>query len=146
MLHGVRMFKSMKSNMDICLHNFSHVLRDALRKRYPRSSTAKVANEFNLRALGVNTISGETMRKWRSGSTMPSPGHMVVLRDWLQIDFNQIFSRSKVNASEHASTNNGGEAPMSPSVALDTLDHTIKVLLDTRKTISNEMRKVSTEE
>ena len=104
-------------------------------------SSSKLANEFNLRAIGAATITPETMRKWRSGAAMPSAGHLVVLREWLKLDLNAIFSKSEKNESfdEWITDPLNGKA-LSNNAALETLDETIKFLLNTRKTMSVEIK------
>jgi glucokinase len=130
------------TNNQIICKNLSWALSQSLKTKRLRTSSAALANEFNLRALGVSTISSETMRKWRSGSAMPSPGHLVVLRDWLGLDLNVIFSRVEQTVAAGVALTARDNKPLSPNDALESLDETIKVLLDTRKTISAEMRKL----
>ena len=131
------------SNEQVCKSNLAFALRVAIKKKYSRISAAALSDEFNLRALGANTISAETMRKWRSGSVIPSASHLVVLRDWLGLDLNALFSRVVHEAAVDQSTDLPlNEKPLSPHDALERLDETIRVLLDTRKTISSEMRKI----
>ena len=131
------------SNEQVCKSNLAHALRVAIKKRHSRISAAALSDEFNLRALGATTISAETMRKWRSGSVMPSASHLVVLRDWLDLDLNTIFSRVEQSASFDETTSRpAGKTPLSPNEALESLDETIKTLLDTRKMISSEMREI----
>jgi len=131
---------STESHNQICLNNLSLILMQAFSQRYPKASTSFLANEFNLRALNVPTISGETMRKWRSGSSMPAPGHLTVLRKWLDLDLNKVFSSSMVVRSGHPIIVE--DENLAPYEALDYLDQTIKALVDTRKVISLELRKV----
>jgi transcriptional regulator with XRE-family HTH domain len=131
------------SNEQVCKSNLAHALRVAIKKKYTRISAAALSDEFNLRALGASTISAETMRKWRSGSVMPSASHLVVLRDWLGLDLNTLFSRVEHKAVRDQNPDRPvNEKPLSPIDALERLDETIRVLLDTRRTISSEMRKI----
>lgn len=133
------------TNGEIVLDNFSYVLRRALSQRYQRASSAHLCAEFNLRSLGAPTISSETMRKWRSGISMPAPGHMIILRDWLSLDLNDIFSRKILSRVGDVPAPPDVKKSVTPDVALDALDESIKVLIDTRKVISDEIRKIEGE-
>jgi transcriptional regulator with XRE-family HTH domain len=50
---------------------------------FPMSST-KVATEFNLRHYG-NPVSPQAVRKWLSGSAIPSPDKVATLGNWLGV-------------------------------------------------------------
>ena len=130
------------TNANMVLNNFSYALRQALSQRYRRASSAHLCAEFNLRSLGAPSISAETMRKWRSGISMPAPGHMVILRDWLSLDLNDIFSRKILSTVRVEPAPRDVNKPVTPDVALDALDESIKVFIDTRKVISDEIKKV----
>ena len=122
--------------------NLSRALKASLSSKGSKIlSSSKLANEFNLRAIGAATITPETMRKWLSGAAMPSAGHLVVLREWLKLDLNAIFSRSEKKESfdEWITDPLIGKA-LANNAALETLDETIKVLLNTRKTMSSEIK------
>lgn len=78
---------------------FGEALRTVLRRRYGRlPSAAFVTNQFNRRITGVNGVSGETIRRWIRGMSMPRYDHLEVLGEWLEMDFQELFgleSRSK---------------------------------------------------
>lgn len=133
------------TNADIVLDNLSYALRQELSRRYRRASSASLCVEFNLRSLGAPTISPETMRKWRSGISMPAPGHMIILRDWLSLDLNDIFSRRILSRVGDVPAPRDVNKPVTPDVALDALDDSIKVLIDMRKVISDEIKRVEGE-
>ena len=71
---------------------------------------------------------------------MPAPGHLTVLRKWLDLDLNKVFSSSTVVRSGHPIIVE--DENLAPYEALDYLDQTIKALVDTRKVISVALRKV----
>lgn len=52
------------------------------------------ANEFNIRAYGTKTITGETARKWMHGLAVPEIDKLLVLVDWLEINVLELFPNS----------------------------------------------------
>lgn len=70
---------------------FSSVLQESLVKRYKKlPSSAFVAKEFNLRAVGSTPVTSEAVRRWIKGISLPEFERMVVLRNWLGIDLNLV--------------------------------------------------------
>ena len=88
-----------KKNKEAVRNNFSSEIRNRYAEIMSlklidgeyRINAVKFANAFNLRAHGTTTISRQTALKWINGKVIPEPGHIYVLRDWLEIDLNQIF-------------------------------------------------------
>ena len=71
---------------------FSSELRRNLEPFFGKSLTAEsLAREFNLRAIGCDSITRETARRWLTGSALPEYGRLVVLKKWLELDMNFIF-------------------------------------------------------
>ncbi len=78
---------------------FGQELRAALARSYGRVPSAQyVANQFNQRITISNGVSGESVRRWIRGVSLPRYDHLAVLTDWLGLDFQGVFdkeSRSK---------------------------------------------------
>lgn len=71
--------------------SFSLALIDGLVLRYKEiPSAAFIAKEFNLRALGCDEVSQETVRRWLRGLTIPEFDKLVILQFWLKIDLNSL--------------------------------------------------------
>jgi len=65
---------------------FAAHFREQLKKRYKRiPSTNFIANEFNLRADGCETVSRESVRKWLNGLAFPKSDKLTVMRKWLDL-------------------------------------------------------------
>lgn len=68
---------------------FKNTLNDALMKRYKRrASSAQVARDFSSSSGGCSSISRETVRKWRNGSSYPNSDQLLLLVKWLDPDPN----------------------------------------------------------
>lgn len=69
---------------------FAAEFRDVLVKRFGRIPTAEtIASEFNVRAMGTETISIETARRWLRGLRLPNAAHLRVLSGWLGVEFSK---------------------------------------------------------
>ena len=65
---------------------FATHLKVQLKKRYMKAPPASlIANEFNLRAKDISSISPESVRQWLSGLSFPTADQLTVLRKWLDI-------------------------------------------------------------
>jgi hypothetical protein len=64
---------------------FASQLSDCLRKTYRGHipSIAVIARDFSFKAPHLPHISGETVRKWLRGESLPHVSRMQVLIDWL---------------------------------------------------------------
>lgn len=83
------------SNYVFVSEKFSSELRRRLEPFFGKSLTAEsLAREFNLRAIGCDSITRETARRWLTGSALPEYGRLVVLKKWLELDMNFIFDPS----------------------------------------------------
>ena len=83
------------SNYVFVAEKFSSELRRNLEPFFGKSLTAEsLAREFNLRAIGCDSITRETARRWLTGSALPEYGRLVVLKKWLELDMNFIFDPS----------------------------------------------------
>lgn len=83
------------SNYVFVSEKFSSELRRSLEPFFGKSLTAEsLAREFNLRAIGCDSITRETARRWLTGSALPEYGRLVVLKKWLELDMNFIFDPS----------------------------------------------------
>ena len=70
---------------------FSKALGQSLIARYSKiPSAAFVTKEFNLRALAIDPISQETVRKWLRGLAVPELNKLLILQAWLGIDLNSL--------------------------------------------------------
>lgn len=71
--------------VDIVKTVFASQLSDCLRKTYRghMPSIAVIARDFSLKAPHLPHISGETVRKWLRGESLPHVSRMQVLIDWL---------------------------------------------------------------
>lgn len=85
-----------RKNREIVQKNFTANLTLALRARYgKRVSATRVADEFNLRALGTTTVTRQTALKWMTGHALPDAGRLKVIAEWLDLDLNEIFKSSE---------------------------------------------------
>jgi hypothetical protein len=79
--------------------HFAAALRVALKKKYGRPpSTSFVARQFNLR-ITTNGVSGESVRRWVRGVSLPRCDHMRVLVDWLDLDMDQVIKAGRCPAT-----------------------------------------------
>lgn len=84
-------------NRELAIENFSKALNLALIDKFGKIPSAmNLANEFNLRAYGTNSITRETARKWIKGLAFPEAGALQLLVDWLSLDPINIFSVDSV--------------------------------------------------
>ena len=85
----------LKRNKRLVIKNFNRALISCIEKhsQITLSATA-LANAFNLRADGTTTISRQTARKWLTGESIPEPGHLLVLVEWLKLDMNEVYKRT----------------------------------------------------
>lgn len=69
-------------------------------------SIATVARDFSLRAPHLRHISGEAIRKWLSGTSVPHMSRMSVLVEWLGPELREVFERKPVSGktSKHRIT------------------------------------------
>ncbi len=80
---------------------FGHQLRVALVLRYGRvPSAAFVANQFNRLVTTSNGVSGESVRRWIRGVSIPRYDHLAVLTDWLGLDFQEILDKESRSKTE----------------------------------------------
>jgi hypothetical protein len=84
--------------------SLTKALKEYYRGRLPSFSV--IARDFALRAPHLNHLSGETIRNWVRGTSLPHFSRMQVLEEWLGVNFTQIdqFTTHKV---EHAELPNG---------------------------------------
>lgn len=75
--------------------SFSKELLISLQREYGGRvpSIATVARDFSLRAPHLKHISGEAIRKWLSGSSVPHMSRMSVLVEWLGPEIREVFER-----------------------------------------------------
>jgi hypothetical protein len=75
--------------------SFSKELTTSLQREYGGRvpSIATVARDFSLRAPHLKHISGEAIRKWLSGSSVPHMSRMSVLVEWLGPELREVFER-----------------------------------------------------
>lgn len=75
--------------------SFSKELLTSLQREYGGRvpSIATVARDFSLRAPHLKHISGEAIRKWLSGSSVPHMSRMSVLVEWLGPELREVFER-----------------------------------------------------
>lgn len=75
--------------------HFAAALRTALKNKFGRlPSTTFVAMHFNMR-ITSNGVSGETVRRWVRGVSLPRCDHMQVLVDWLELDMDQVIKAGR---------------------------------------------------
>ena len=80
---------------------FGHQLRMALMRRYGRvPSAAFVASQFNRLVTTSNGVSGESVRRWIRGVSIPRYEHLSVLTDWLGLDFQEILDKESRSKTE----------------------------------------------
>lgn len=75
--------------------SFSKELLTSLQREYGGRlpSIATVARDFSLRAPHLRHISGEAIRKWLSGASVPHMSRMSVLVEWLGPELREVFER-----------------------------------------------------
>ncbi len=74
------------------LENFSKQVRESLRRKYGRlPSAAFVSIQFNRLVDKNRQVSGESVRRWMRGQTMPNQHHIQVLATWLGLDINETL-------------------------------------------------------
>ena len=75
------------------LERFSIALRSGLVNKFNRIPTAqKFSDEFNLRS--VNPITRETARKWINGLVMPESERLLILIQWLNLNYDYVYLNS----------------------------------------------------
>ncbi len=75
---------------------FGHVFRQALQKAYGElPSAAFVATQFNLRCKHDSAVSQESTRRWIRGYSIPDPERLLILSNWLDIDYNTVFNAQR---------------------------------------------------
>jgi hypothetical protein len=78
---------------------FATALREALKAKYGRlPSTSFIAMHFNIR-VASNGVSGETVRRWIRGVSLPRCTHMDVLVEWLGLDMDRVIKRMRGTTS-----------------------------------------------
>jgi transcriptional regulator with XRE-family HTH domain len=55
-------------------------------------SAGFIAKEYNLYAYNTGPVSRETIRKWLNGINFPTLDKLIFLRQWLDLDMNELFS------------------------------------------------------
>lgn len=74
---------------------FALEFRNALARRYGRiPSSAFVAREFNIRAYGCEPVTHESARRWLRGLSLPNGERLRILKTWLEMDLNFLFTHS----------------------------------------------------
>ena len=75
--------------------SFSKELLASLQREYGGRlpSIATVARDFSLRAPHLRHVSGEAIRKWLSGASVPHMSRMTVLVEWLGPELREVFER-----------------------------------------------------
>ncbi len=87
----------MNSRM-LIVHNFQKALNIGLYNKFGKiPSSTEIADKFNLRAYGTETISRETARKWKAGIVLPNPVNMQILIEWLNLNPEEFYSKNKDN-------------------------------------------------
>jgi hypothetical protein len=82
-----------EKNKQTVLKRFSRALQAALIDQFGKGFSAqRLANEFNLRASGTTTITRQTALNWITGRDIPNLGRLYVLKNWLNLDLNEVFS------------------------------------------------------
>lgn len=81
--------------MDRVKQDFSVALVDGLKQVYGgrMPSIAVVARDFSLKSPHLPHISGETLRKWIRGESLPQYSRMQVLIEWLGNDITLPFNK-----------------------------------------------------
>lgn len=71
---------------------FPLYFRESLLKKYHKIPSASwIAQQFNKQNDSSYHITGETVRKWLNGKSLPSPKNIATIIEWLDIDYNSIF-------------------------------------------------------
>lgn len=95
-------------------NEFSSLLREALRDVRGRvPSAAVIAREFNLRAVGVEPVTQESVRRWLRGISMPEEKKMAILVSWLDLDLSAVMKRAHsaaYNGNGYGNGNGTGRA------------------------------------
>ena len=80
---------------------FGQELRAALARSYGRVPSAQyVANQFNQRISASNGVSGESVRRWIRGVSLPRYDHLAVVTDWLGLDFQDVLDKESRSKAE----------------------------------------------
>ena len=81
-------------NRQLILDRFSKKLKERLAEILGKGFSAqRLANEFNLRAHGTTTITRQTALNWLTGRDIPNVGRLYILKNWLNLDLNDIFNK-----------------------------------------------------
>lgn len=110
---------------------FAKTLKEQLILRFGKVPSASVlANNFNLRAYGTQTISRETARKWLAGLAYPENSRLQVLVQWLGLDANRfIGTQTTITSKDTISAPIERESLFSQAI-LDALSSQIAVVDD----------------
>ncbi len=85
----------MTSNREFLTKKFGAELNKKLKLKFGKKiSSAKFADQFNLRAYGTSTITRETARKWLNGECIPDLDKFPVMIEWLGVDISEIVKNS----------------------------------------------------
>jgi hypothetical protein len=101
-------------------------------------SASKLANEYNLRARGTNTISRETARKWIRGDAFPEIDKLTILALWLGLNLNFLTTTAPESAIDLLSLSSAArilKADGGYNLKKDLLDMIDKLDADTLKVI-----------
>ncbi len=94
----------MISNREFLTKKFGTELNKKLKLKFGKKiSSAKFADQFNLRAYGTSTITRETARKWLNGECIPDLDKFPVLIEWLDLDVSKII-QSNSKEKEYVAT------------------------------------------
>lgn len=86
------------NNRILIIHNFQKALNVGLYKKFGKvPSSTEIANSFNLRAYGTETISRETARKWKNGIVLPNPVNLQILIEWLSLNPEDFYTKSQAS-------------------------------------------------
>ncbi len=78
---------------DVYRKRFSEILSRQIKVKFLRMpSAAFIAKEYNLYAYNTGPVSRETVRKWINGVNVPTLDKLIFLRQWLNLDMNELFS------------------------------------------------------
>jgi hypothetical protein len=89
-------------------------------------TAARLAEQFNLRAYGVKTISRETARRWKCGVSLPQPGHLQVLIEWLNLSPSGVFLSAPGELSSTDSTVDTDVSPLHRAIERVSASHKLR--------------------
>ncbi|MGZ8258080.1 MAG: hypothetical protein ACXWTR_02770 [Methylotenera sp.] len=118
------------------IKNFSSALNKGLLNKFGKiPSCSVVANQFNLRAYGTTTVTRETVRKWMQGVTLPGPGRLHVLIEWLNLNPSEILKSNQLDGNVIKHTYKGDGLVGHPVIEQNLYESIIQLSIHSRSSL-----------